>query len=625
MPRLCLYATVCLSLLALGVVAPAADADSASDSGVVAYVTDRDGDSEIYAVDLGDGTEENLTMHPGEDSMPKWSAFGAALAFHSDRDGFPSLYAAAVDGGEPVLISESESLDWSWSPDGRSIAWVQHRGWKDLWVTDVESGSITNLTNGTREVWGPSWSPDGRFIMFVSHDGGFFDIYRIPAHGGDAVNLSTDQTGNNLGPQWSPDGGRIAFTFVSNGSASMHVIGVDGSAPRLLYESEGAYEGCAENIESIAWSPDGSRLAFAEVTSCGGRNQFYDFHVIDAAGGTPTALGVTGQHGGPSWSPDGSRLAITTGDWNSNSIWLVDAAGTNPIDLTALVGSGQTRSAGWAPDGSRLVFEADPDPDPGAFPTPPNSDVYIVEADGSNPVELVAGTDPDWQPSPQRGVGLVDPATGLWQLEGRPAFYFGTSGDLPVLGDWSCNGVETPGLFRPSSGFAYVRNSRDTGVADISFFFGMRGDIPLAGDWDGDGCDSLGIYRPSIGKVFLRNSLDTGFADIEYFFGIPGDRPFVGDFDGDGVDELGLYRQTTGLTYMRMDHSTGIADVEFFFGVGGDHIIGGDWDRDGTDTVGVFRPSEHKFYLRNDNSTGFADHEFWMGQSQWLPVAESAE
>ena len=60
-------------------------------------------------------------------------------------------------------------------------------------------------------------------------------------------------------------------------------------------------------------------------------------------------------------------------------------------------------------------------------------------------------------------VGFVDPATGLWNLGGDESFFFGVPGDIPFLGDWDGDGTDTPGLYRPSDGFAYVIDRRETG------------------------------------------------------------------------------------------------------------------------------------------------------------------
>jgi hypothetical protein len=198
------------------------------------------------------------------------------------------------------------------------------------------------------------------------------------------------------------------------------------------------------------------------------------------------------------------------------------------------------------------------------------------------------------------------------------SFYFGNPGDVPFSGDWDCDGVETPGLYRRSDGYVYLRNSNSEGTADISFYFGNPGDLPLAGDFDADGCDTVSIYRPSRQEIHVINDLGSndgglGAAEYSYQFGNAGDKPFIGDFNGDGVDSIGLHRESTGLVYFRDSNTTGAADFQFIYGDPGDKLVAGDWDGDGTDTVGVYRPSEGVFYVKYTNAQGVADATFLAG------------
>jgi len=210
----------------------------------------------------------------------------------------------------------------------------------------------------------------------------------------------------------------------------------------------------------------------------------------------------------------------------------------------------------------------------------------------------------------------------LWQQlavnAALTAFYYGNPGDVPFSGDWDCDGVETPGLYRRSDGYVYLRNSNTEGVADISFFFGNPGDFPISGDFDHDNCDTVSIYRPAEQQFYVINELgsnDGGLGDAEFsfVFGNPGDKPFVGDFNGDGIDTVGLHRESTGLVYFRDSNTTGTADFEFIYGDPGDKLVAGDWDGDGTDTVGVYRPSDGLFYLKYSNAQGVADASFVAG------------
>jgi hypothetical protein len=192
------------------------------------------------------------------------------------------------------------------------------------------------------------------------------------------------------------------------------------------------------------------------------------------------------------------------------------------------------------------------------------------------------------------------------------SFFFGNPGDVPFSGDWDCDGVETPGLYRQSDGYVYLRNSNTEGVANVSFFFGNPGDLPMAGDFNGNGCDTVSIYRPLEQRFYVINALGSadrglGAADYSFLFGVPGDKPFVGDFNADRVDTVGLHRESTGLVYFRNSNTTGVADNQFIYGDPGDLLVAGDWDGDRDDTVGVYRPSNGIFYLRNSNSQGNAD------------------
>lgn len=233
-------------------------------------------------------------------------------------------------------------------------------------------------------------------------------------------------------------------------------------------------------------------------------------------------------------------------------------------------------------------------------------------------------------PPPVSGIGLVDPSQGLWHLRNGSdevtSFFFGNPSDYPMMGDWDCDGVDTPGMYRQSDGYVYLRNSNTQGIADIRFFFGNPGDIPIVGDFNGDGCDTVSIYRPSEGRAYIINKLGEnegglGAADYAYYFGNPGDKPFTGDFNGDGIDTLGLHRESTGRVYFRFTNTQGVADRDFIYGDPGDRIVAGDWNGDGKDSPALFRPSNHTLYFRYTNTQGVADDEFTMGGTDFVPIS----
>jgi len=585
----------------------------------IAFTSD-DG-TDVLLVDADGGAPMNLTAHPALDRSPVWSPIGSRIAFVSDRDGAETLYVLGPGG--VVAIALSNNLDWSWSPDGEAIAWVNRTGWADLWVTDVTSGASSNLTNGAMEVWRPSWSPDSRRIVFESiGDAGFFDVFVMSRGGGDATNLTGGSPGNDGDPVWSPDGALIAFTTQRDGVSAIYVMNADGGNPRRLVTAPESDACGTVGLGSLAWSPDGSQLAYGAHFVCGSPvGHGADYYVVGRSGGAATFLasGSTFRGAGPRWSPDGTRLALVDGGLSHENVIVVESDGSDRMSLTDSVdGAGCTSSPSWAPDGSRLAFAAPSACGLQAIPPPEPPDIYVIDLAGGAAAWVAAGHGPAWRP-PVANVGMVDRARGLWQLRGS-RFYYGNPGDFPFVGDWDCDGIDTPGLYRQSDGYVYLRNTNTQGNADTRFFFGNPGDIPLAGDFDNDGCDSVSLYRPSQQRFYIMNELGSedgglGAADYSFLFGNPADQPVVGDWDGDGVDEVGLHRSSSGYFYFRDTLDTGTADGHFYFGNPADRFIAGDWGMvDGRDTPAVFRPSNGTMYFRHTLTQGDADYQFvWTG------------
>lgn len=616
------------------------------DGSQIAFISHRDGAAKLYVGELSGPAPFAVAEEIVSDIGFRWSPDGGSIAFVSGQDDNSEIYVADVAARTARNVSQDarRSFGPRWSPTGSHLAYtVRNANAEDVYVVALSGGPPVNVTNDTAFSPGGAWSPDGSRFAFVSNRDGNDEIYVADAAGRNPVRL-TDDPANDRDPSWSPNGSQIAFSSGletrSDGHpvweivipSRIYLMNADGSNRRPL--TDGSIDPAPNDELSLAhtgptWSPDGSRLAMAvTLTGAGPLARLFTVYTVDAAGGAaPVKLRAGMGSWSVAWSPDSDYLAIRVANVLGGSDVIVPATGGPTVITGEGFGSGL---AGWSTYGTHTAFAS------GGTARGPG-DVYVAAPDGTVPLNITADLPgphngvPQWRPQPQGPVGLVDTSTGQWHLRDPwgwiRSFYYGNPNDIPFMGDWDCDGIDTPGLFRQSNAFAYLRNSNTQGIADIDFFFGNPSDIPLAGDWNGDGCDTLSLYRPSEQRFYIINRLGEnegglGAADFSFFFGNPGDKPVVGDWDGDGIDEIGLHRESTGLFYWRNTLTTGIADGQIFYGDPDDRFVAGDWGIvDGVDTPAVFRPSDTTFFFRHTLTQGVADSQFVFGESPWLPVS----
>ena len=167
---------------------------------------------------------------------------------------------------------------------------------------------------------------------------------------------------------------------------------------------------------------------------------------------------------------------------------------------------------------------------------------------------------------PEQTVGVFDPSTGNWYLRnsnsaGGPnigPFAYGAPGWYPVVGDWNGDGVTTIGVVDLATETWYLRNSNSAGAPSYTpFQFGAPGWIPVVGDWTGTGHTGIGVFDPSTGTWYLRNEVSAGGADAGSFqFGGAGWKPVVGDWTGAGQ---GHHRRGRSLDRNLVSHATATA------------------------------------------------------------------
>ena len=177
------------------------------DNKKIAFCSSMSGDPEIYVSDPNGFNLQRLTFSPGVDISPVWNPkTGNEIAFVSDRSGTPQIYIMSADGTNlrRLITGGGDASSPSWSPNGLFIAFswrLTETGLYDVYVVEIATGRIIQLTHDARRNEHPCWSPDGRHLVFESNRAGTKQVWMMLADGTNPKQLT--QQGQNWGPAWS--------------------------------------------------------------------------------------------------------------------------------------------------------------------------------------------------------------------------------------------------------------------------------------------------------------------------------------------------------------------------------------------------------------------------------------
>jgi TolB protein len=265
---------------------------------------------------------------------------GEKIVFYSDRDGNAEIYVMNADGSDPQRLTFNDADDSSpvWSPPGDQVAFISARNDEnpqtcfprcnyDLYVIDVDGDNEIQLTDAPSAEYHPDWSPDGAFILFdADRDGdGLDEIYKITPDGSELERL-TQNAANDHWADWSPDGTQIVFISDRDEKQEIYIMDADSSNQQRLTDND-------LNEFFPAWSPDGTQIAFMTVNNRRIRELYVLLLDTDEDDMEELIdLGVRGED--PAWSPDGEQIVYQTDTDGDFEIFVVDADGNDPKQLT---------------------------------------------------------------------------------------------------------------------------------------------------------------------------------------------------------------------------------------------------------------------------------------------------
>jgi Tol biopolymer transport system component len=257
---------------------------------------------------------------------------GTEPSEHCFGEPCPDIWVMDADGTNQTNLTntpDSNEGQPAWSSDGTRLGFTSDQDevspFRDIWVMDADGTDPTNLTptddpgTPTEETdnfdeYRPSWAPSGTQIAFVrALDGPIIseqpDIFVMDTDPttDDATNL-TNSDASEIDPAWSPDGTKIAFAGVRNSGSEIVTMDPTGQNEEIL--TGDSFEG---DDRAPEWSPDSTKVVFMKQSQVGGCCEPWEIWAVNRDGSGDTNLtNHPSDDMGPAWSPDGTEITFTS-------------------------------------------------------------------------------------------------------------------------------------------------------------------------------------------------------------------------------------------------------------------------------------------------------------------------
>jgi dipeptidyl aminopeptidase/acylaminoacyl peptidase len=252
--------------------------------GLISFLQDVGGDENyrICVVDPNGGALRDLTQKRGKlHENHSWAADGSRIAFVSNRDGQFDVYWVDVATAEVHRVTDHPSVHHSpeFSPDGRRLSFCSNRsslrGNWDTFVISADGGDERKVTRHEGEAdemsyyagQRPTWSRDGSSILLSSSTSGFYNISAIDVESLAQTPL-VDMPHDVVNAQRSPDGGRLAYVVNQDGNLIIYVKELDSGNCRAISQADGSSGalGMRGKGADYRWSPDSKSILYGHMS-----------------------------------------------------------------------------------------------------------------------------------------------------------------------------------------------------------------------------------------------------------------------------------------------------------------------------------------------------------------------
>lgn len=249
------------------------------------------------------------------------------------------LIVSDADGANERIVfgSPDPIMSPTWSPDGRSLAYVSfHSGLSAVYVQTLSTGAQVQVSAKSGINGAPAYSPDGtQLALALSRKDGNVDVYVLTLATQDLRRV-TDDSSIDTEPAWAPDGRSLYFTSDRAGAPQVYQVGTEPGARARRVTFEGSYNARPRP------SPDGRQVAVVTLD-----RGAYRIAVVDAKQGGLQVLSTGSQDESPSFAPNGADILYTSSVGGRDTLAIVSSDGR--IQQQVASSAGELREAAWSP------------------------------------------------------------------------------------------------------------------------------------------------------------------------------------------------------------------------------------------------------------------------------------
>lgn len=306
------------------------------------------------------------TPIPGVTSTPSPTSAPAVIRYNGDNN---FIFLSIEENGYAHLFIQSErpqdlpltritTGNWNdvapaLSPDRSQLAFASDRtGFWDLYVMNLQTGNVTQVTDSPEYDSAPSWSPDAQWLAFETYTNDNLEISVVSVNDrGQPILPITEDPASDHSPVWAPDGRHVAFISTRGGDSDVWLANLD-LAGNERYQNLSNTPFAAENHP--VWNFDGSELLWASTSQTVGFSGLYIWNAND-----PNRIarwigdGIWG-----AWNETAEKIIAVTNSANQNYITSYDINGKLLLSPTPLIG--RVRGLTWS-------FANLPNPFPSSF------------------------------------------------------------------------------------------------------------------------------------------------------------------------------------------------------------------------------------------------------------------